>query len=74
MPEIKLPQATDIPAITALVMPFVTKFLADIAKLPIDERQHRIARVLDALSTEAVVRLGSKSKTGCHPGPCPHSG
>ncbi len=50
MSEISLPTATDAQALTAFVMPFVAQFMAAISKLPPEERQRRIARVLDALA------------------------
>jgi hypothetical protein len=43
------PNPADI-ALMALVMPLVQQFMAEIAKLPPDERMRRINRVLEALS------------------------
>jgi len=50
MPELQLPPAADIPGLTALVLPFVRQFVADIATLPPEQRTARITKVLDALS------------------------
>lgn len=50
MPEISLPPAGDAQALTALVLPLVTAFMSEIAKLPPEQRQRRISKVLDALA------------------------
>ena len=45
-----IPTPLDAQALMPLVMPLITQFLGEVAKLPPDERVRRINRVLEALS------------------------
>jgi hypothetical protein len=45
-----LSTSSDVQSVMPLIVPLITSFLNKVAKLPPDERQRRIGRVLEALS------------------------
>ena len=45
-----LSTSADVQAVMPLIVPLVVQFMAEVSKLPPDERMRRINRVLEALS------------------------
>ena len=47
-----LSTGSDVQAVMPLIVPLITQFMAEVAKLQPDERMRRINRVLEALSDD----------------------
>jgi hypothetical protein len=45
-----LSTGSDVQAVMPLIVPLITQFMAEVAKLPPEQRMARINRVLEALS------------------------